>query len=254
LFAEKRRSLILEMLKHREDITSREIAKKLNASTSTIWRDLNFLSAKGKVLKTHGGAMTGNFIDDFEFLFSTRLKKNVELKRKIAAKAASLVESGDVIAIDTGTTASLLASCLKSRTNISVVTASLGAAQELLRAKGVYTVLIGGDLKEESMSTVGTMALQHIRRLRVHKYFIGAAALDPLRGSQDAYLFEMDIKKELVSIAKERIIIADGSKFGKTSLAISVNLKDIDMVITDKTAPEDHLKLLRQSGIRVILI
>lgn len=147
-----------------------------------------------------------------------------------------------------------MASFLKSESNISVITASLSVVQELLGAKGVYTVLLGGDLKEESMSTDGAMTLQHIKSLRVHKYFIGAAAVDPLRGTQDAYLFEREIKKELVSISEERIVMADSSKFGKTSLAVVVDLEDIDTIVTDKKIESTHMRHLIKSGIDVLAI
>ena len=254
MLPEIRQSLILELLEKRGNITSNQIAEQLKISVSTIWRDLNALSLKGKVSKIHGGAIIRKKTDDFEFLFSTRLKKNVEDKRKIAKRAASLVEPYDVIAIDTGTTATLFASYLKSMSNISVITASLGVVQELRGAKGVYTVLLGGDVKEESMSTVGSMTLEHIKSLRIHKYFVGAAAIDSLRGTQDAYLFEREIKKELVSISKERIVIADSTKFGRTSLAVVVDLGDIDIIITDNKVRETYKKSLKKSGIEVIIV
>ncbi len=254
MLTETRRSQILEFLEERENVTSKEIAKKLDISLPTLWRDLNALAFKGKILKIHGGAVIKKQTDDFEFLFATRLKKNVDVKRKIAEKAASLVEPDDVIAIDTGTTATLFASFLNSKHRISVITASLGVVQELLGAKGVYTIFLGGDLKEESMSTAGSLTLQQVKNFRVHKYFIGAAAIDPFRGTQDAYLFEREIKKELVSISKRRIVIADSSKFGMTSLAVVVALEDIHTIITDKGLKKAYLKQLLKSGIEVVTI
>jgi len=254
MIPEQRRARILELLEEKESIISREIAEELNTSATTVWRDISALALKGKVLKTHGGAMLRKRTDDFEFLFSTRLRKNMEVKKRIAWKAASFVETDDIIALDTGTTATLLASFLKSKERITVITASLGVAQELIGARGVYTVLLGGDLKEESMSTAGDITLQNIKGFRVNKYFIGAAAIDPLRGTQDAYLFERDIKRALVSISEKRIVLADSSKFGMTSLAVVVSLDEIDTVITDKKLGRVQLRVLRSSGIDVITI
>ena len=83
---------------------------------------------------------------------------------------------------------------------------------------------------------------------------MGAAAIDPFRGTQDAYLFEREIKKELVSISQERIVIADSTKFGRTSLAVVVDLEDIDIIITDNKVKETYKKSLKKSGIEVITI
>lgn len=206
---------------------------------------------KGKLSKTHGGASLKNEAD-FELLFSTRLKRSVIAKKKIAEKAAEFVQDGDIIAIDTGTTAMLFAGSLKGKKNVSAITPSLGAAQELLSAKGVYTVLLGGDLKEETMSTAGPMTLEHIQKLRVNKFFMGAVAFDPYRGTQDAYLFEAETKKALMAIATERIVMVDSTKFGKNSLGLVAALKDIQTLITDNGISEEHRHAVLSSGINLI--
>lgn len=254
MIPEQRRARILELLERKETLLSREIGQELGVSPATVWRDLTTLTLEGKLLKTHGGAMVRKRMEDFEFQFSSRLRKNMEVKKRIASRAASLVEREDVVALDTGTTATLLASFLKSKDRLTVITASLGVAQELIGARGVYTILLGGDVKEETMSTAGDITLRNIEGFRANKYFIGAAAIDPLRGTQDAYLFERDIKKALVAIAEKKIVIADSSKFGMTSLAVVVTLDEIDTIVTDRKVSRAHIKALEGSKIDVITI
>jgi DeoR/GlpR family transcriptional regulator of sugar metabolism len=251
MLSEQRQKQILELLKEKESLDSKEIGKKLQIPLPTLWRDLNVLAAQGKILKSHGGASL-KADSNFELHFSTRLKKNADAKMRIAEKAAELVSPGDIIALDTGTTAMFIARALKEKDNLTVVTASLGVAQELLGAKGIYTVLLGGDLKEEIMATAGPMTLQHIKNFRVDKYFLGAFGVDPMRGTQDAYLFEIETKKALMAISAETVLVADSAKFGKNSLGVVAEIKQIKKLITDSRLAKAHRTALQKSGVKII--
>jgi DeoR/GlpR family transcriptional regulator of sugar metabolism len=253
MLAEDRQKTIKKMIQEKGSITVNEVIQQLNISKPTLWRDLNILSKNGIISKTHGGAVLRE-AQDSEFRFTHRMGKNIQVKKKIAQKAASLVSPGDIIGIDTGTTATLFASFLKSKEDITVVTPSLSAAQELMGAKGVYVVLLGGDVKEESMSVTGSITLQNISQFHINQFFIGAIAFDPVYGTQDAYLFEVEIKKALCRISEKKIVLIDSSKFGKSSLASAIEMKEINTIITDHHIQENHEKQIRDAGVEIIKV
>jgi DeoR/GlpR family transcriptional regulator of sugar metabolism len=253
MLSHQRQEKILEFIGKEDSVLSKSIAEKLSIPMPTLWRDLNTLAAKGKIVKTHGGA-TIKKDNNFELLFSNRLKKNVNLKKKIAEKAAEFVFPGDVIAIDTGTTAMLLAAELKDRENITVVTTSFCAAQELIVAKGVCTIFLGGNIHEESMSTSGPITLQHIETLNVNKFFMSTVAVDIERGTQEAYFFDSEIKKALMDISEQKILLADSNKFGKKSLVSVAAVNDLDMIITDKNLNNDYVKKIKNISVELIKV
>ncbi|MFH1761896.1 MAG: DeoR/GlpR family DNA-binding transcription regulator [bacterium] len=253
MLPKERQNLILSLIEEKTSITSKEIADKLSLSLPTLWRDLKILSQKGRIIKTHGGAVLKRE-GDFEFLFSTRMKKHISEKKRIAEYASTLINPGDIIALDTGTTSTLFASFLKDKENITVVTTSMSVAQELINAKRIYSILIGGDIKEETMSTTGPMTLQNISNFRVNKYFIGASAINPDNGTQDAYLFEIEIKKALMKISQKNIVLADSSKFGKNSLAVMAEFKEIDTIITDNNLRKEYEYQITKAGVNLIKV
>ena len=253
MLPEHRQNRILKLLSSGEGLPTKDIAGKLGISLPTLWRDLNVLSARDKIARLHGGAMLKKK-NEFELLFANRLKRNVAQKARIAERAAGMVEPGDIIALDSGTTVLLMAKALKERSSITVVSPSLCVAEELISAKGVYRILLGGDVKEETMAACGPMTLQQIRNLRIDKYFMGAVAFNPSLGTQDAYLFEIEIKKAIMAVSGQIIVLADSGKFGKTSLSVTAGLRDIDILITDRHLAGSHLSALRKSGMKVITV
>ena len=251
MLSHQRQEKVLELIKRENSILSKTIAEELSIPMPTLWRDLNTLAANGKIIKTHGGAAIKKD-NNFELLFSNRLKKNVNLKKKIAEKAAEFVLPGDVIAIDTGTTAMLFAAELKDRENITVVTTSFCVAQVLIVAKGLCTIFLGGNVHEESMSTSGPITLQHIETLNVNKFFMSTVAVDIERGTQEAYFFDSEIKRALMNISEKKILLADSSKFGKKSLVSVAAINDLDMIITDKNIDAGYAKKLKSAGTKLI--
>ena len=253
MLPEERQKRIFTMIQKKGSISCKDVEKALNISLPTVWRDLNVLEQQGKVSKTHGGAVLkeGN---GYEFLFSNRLKKNIEVKKRIAEKAASLIESDEIIGLDTGTTAALAARSLRNHSNITVITPSLSAASDLLGAKGIYTILLGGNIREETMSVVGSVTVDHIRQFRLSKYFIGASAVDPVNGTMDAYLFEIEIKKAMMAVADKKIVLVDSTKFNKKSLAVMAEFKDVDLLITDKKITVEHERMIKEQSVEIIKV
>lgn len=239
MLTEERFSRILAILEEKNTISVQELSSQLSTSESTIRRDLTKLSQMGKLRKFHGGATAVaplyNTEDDS---FSVRLKRNIDSKQKIAQFAASLVEAGDFIFIDAGTTTELLSKHLAVR-NIGIVTNSTIIARSLANS-GYSVTLLGGEIKPLTEAIVGPMALADLRPFNFTKGFFGVNGIHPKYGYTTPQMNEASVKIQAMSQCRERYILADSSKFNIIS-PVTFGILSEATIITDQ---------LRESGFR----
>lgn len=250
MFAEERRSRILEILEGKNRITVIELTESLKVSDSTIRRDLQDLEQAGLLKRTHGGAVKWEHTG-FEPTMAEKEESNIDEKRYIGEKAAALIEDNDTIILDAGTTTLEIAKHIKAK-NITVLTNSILIALELSKHKDVEIVIIGGNARKQTLAIVGPFADMIIQNFRVDKAFIGANSITLQDGCTTPNILEAHTKKTMIRSAKEVYIVADHSKFGKVSFASIVKLEDIDAIITGTNIDRQTVERFRQEGVEVL--
>ncbi len=235
LFAEERHAQILLLLQEKSKIRVSELCETFSVSPATIRNDLRDLEKNGKLKRTHGGAIP---LGKATFEPSTMDKnvENIEEKRKLAAYAATLVEDGDTIALDAGTTMMELAKCLSDRKTLTVLTNDIRIAMYLEQNSLVTIIMIGGILRHGLDCAVGPIAISSLQSLNVDKAFLGANAFSVEKGFTTPDINQAEVKKALIRCAAERIVLCDSSKFGRISFVDFASIDDIDQLITDKKA------------------
>lgn len=227
------------------------LADELGVSEMTIRRDFAALEAKAQVQRTHGGAVLTERMM-LEFDYRERLERNREAKRAIANEARKLINPGQRLILDTGTTALELATLLKDGEDLTVITPSLAAASELQHAPGVEVILLGGIIRRGSPDLTGSVTESCLELFTVDMAFQGAEGI-----GLDGAIYTSDLRVARVDrimrrVARKSCVMADHTKIGATAFARNGSLADVDTFITDTDTPAATLKRFAKLGPRVI--
>jgi len=253
LLGEERREYIINLIKRTGSVSAIDIAKTLEVSETTIRRDLNKLAKKKLLRRTHGGAMSIIAVGQ-EMKFDIQKEKFIQEKKKISVAAAMLVEEGDVIFIEAGTTGLQTVLNITNKKKLTILTNSCDIATLLAKANPHYTIMLsGGILKIETRSLVGPMADNIIKNINVDKAFIGITGIDLEKGITATDQIEAQTKKNIINSAKKVIALCDHSKLGHVSVNFVAPLKKIDILITNNKADQDFLKKIKKLDIEVII-
>lgn len=243
---------IREHLTESSSISIGEMAAKLGVSEMTIRRDLADLEKTANIRRTHGGAVVAERMA-FEFNYLTRQRSRLKEKRAIAIAARKLVEPGQRLILDTGTTTLQFATLLKDCPDLTVITPSLAVASELQFFENISVVLLGGVLHRGSPDLTGPVTEHCLELFAADWVFQGAEALSGEGGVYNVDLQLAQVDRMMRRKAKRCCLLADSSKIGHTALVHTGTLADFDVFITDAEAPKDYLKLARKMAKEVIL-
>lgn len=250
MFGEERKVEIINLLNTQGNVKVSELAKNYNVSEVTIRKDLQDLEEEGLVKRVHGGAVLAHNTK-FEPTFSEKAGKLTDEKAAIGILAASMIEDGDTIAIDAGTTTLQLAKHITAK-NITVITNSLDIALELSDRQSVEVIVIGGSLRSETRALVGPVANMILENLIVDKAFIGANGVSAVYGITTPNIVEATTKKQIICSSKKAIILCDHTKFELISFAKIVDTNSVHCIITDYNLEEDIRKDFEQRGVKIV--
>jgi DeoR/GlpR family transcriptional regulator of sugar metabolism len=233
-------------------VTVEDLSRFFKVSTSTIRRDLTILEEDAVIERFHGGAVAHRLLG---VLYSEREKKNLEEKRKIGAKAASLIEENSTIILDAGTTVMQVARSLESlsKKNITIITTTVSMAELLLGKMGFKVILSGGVLSVESNSLVGVLATEAFSKMSANKAFLGCEAISAELDVMYPDLEIIEVKKAIMRSGEQKVLVVNSSKFGKVSLSTIGKIDIFDVVITDNKIPEEYLNKLKKLGVNLII-
>lgn len=229
--APQRQERLREFVRARGVARVDEIIRELGVSPATARRDLDALEATGRIRRVHGGAMSVETRLD-EPLFDAKTSLQAREKKRIAQAAANLIEPGETVYLDGGSTVLELARLLVDREDITVVTNSLRAAIEL-SGRGPQLVIVGGELRRRSQTVVGAFTRLLLEHVNISKAFMGTMGLSLEDGITTSDPSEAYTKELVTAQARQVILLADTSKLGKTTFAKAGRLDDIDLIITD---------------------
>jgi DeoR family transcriptional regulator of aga operon len=254
LLAEQRRRKILDLLEQEGQITVRDLVERFSISAVTVRSDLDVLSATGTVVRSHGGA-----VRQLEPTrdYPLRLKASLHRaeKARIGQAAAELIQPGEVIILDSGTTTNEVARQLKAHAlhGVTIITNAMNVAAELVDAPGISVVGIGGVLRPVSLSFVGPQAEAMLKELHADRLFLAVDGFDLENGPTTPDVLEAQLNTLMITSAKEITVVADSSKLGRRSVSRIGSIDQIHRLITDTKAPEEFVKALRARGIEVVL-
>jgi len=248
--APPRHRAILELLEAHGAVRVADLCERFGVSEMTIRRDLTELEREGLLRRTHGGAISARG-RGYEPPFLTRTTRNQEQKARIGRLAASLIEEGDSIALDVGTTTLEIARALHEKHNLTVLTNSLHIANILASHPTIRLIIIGGILRPGELSMVGGLAEQGYREFFVDKLFVGVGGLSVEAGLTEYSLEDALVKRAMIKNAKERFVVADASKLNRVAFAHVAALSDVHALITDIGADTAIIHRIQESGIRV---
>ncbi len=224
------------------------LSGRLGVSASTLRRDLSQLQRQGRLARTYGGALAPEVFHERPFSESQRL--NPGAKAAIAALAAELVPQEGTVFLDAGTTCLALARLLEKRSPLTVVTRGLEAAVQLSRVPDIDVVITGGRVQPLSHGVYGPLASLALDRLRFDVAFLGADAIDPVRGLGEPTVEETWVKEVAAGRADQVAVLADSSKLGEQAPAWLALEPSWTLVIDE--APSDAVETLESRGIRVL--
>ena len=237
MLAEDRRAQILEFVNQHQSAKVNELSERFNVSTSTVRRDLEKLEEEGSISRTHGGAVAKGGVS-FEPSYMEKEHEQETEKELIAQKAADLINHGDTIILDAGTTTTKLAEKLTEFEDLTIVTNAINIALEL--SDTAHEIIIpGGNLKKKTLALVGPVAEDYLKGLNADLAFIGANGIDLGAGVTTPDLVESNVKKRMADKAKEVIVLADYSKFETITLVEVLDLEQVDKIITDDRLNEE---------------
>lgn len=249
LSQDERHAQILALLRRDGIVRIATLARAFDVTTETARRDLDELAESGALQRTYGGGASRSLID--EPGIGLRGLVHAPERTRIAAAAAALVESGDALMIDAGSTTSLFASALATRNlHLTVVTNCLPVANALGAADRCRVILCPGDYIAREGAVFGTETAAFLRRFHANKAFLGAGGIT-VDGVTDADSAGCAVKRTMLERAERSLLLVDSSKFDVTQFEGVAPLAEFDDLVTEAAPPRRLVKALRTAGVAV---
>jgi len=231
----ERRGRLLDIIRIRGFAALDELVRELGVSESTVRRDLDALEEHGSAKRTHGGVLYSGGMPRLAE-FDERQPANWAAKRAIAAMAAAVIEDGETVLLDGGTTTYEVARLLVGR-SLQVVTNSLPVANLFASEARTDLVLLGGYVSPRTGVCLGPYANELLGRLHVTTTVLSAAGISE-EGLFNAHLLLAETEQAMLKAASRVMVVADSSKFGRKSLTLVSGLESIDIFVSDDGLPQ----------------
>jgi DeoR/GlpR family transcriptional regulator of sugar metabolism len=252
LLAEPRRRKILEWLQEEGSARVRDLSAAFEVSEATIRQDLERLEVEGYVSREHGGAYLKTMTRQVESL-SLQHSENMDKKRKIGVRAASLVSDGEAIILDAGSTTTEVAHGLIDRQGLTIITNALNIALILGAVPGFAVHMPGGQFKAPTLSLSGDESAAYFRDILAGKLFLAAAGVSLEAGLTYPSFADLRLKEAMIKAASHVYLVADSTKVNRTSFTRLATLDVIHSFITDDSIRDEDVHEFERRGIEVII-
>ena len=253
MLSEERRREVLEILRTDGRVLVRDLARRFRTSLITVRKDLEALHHQGQLERTHGGALpvlAGALQDQ---TLQEKERQHRQQKLRIAAAAVRMIRPGQVIILDSGTTTTAIARGCRQLRGLTVITNGTNIAAELADSQA-DVILTGGSLRRNSFSLVGPLAEESLSKLSADVLFLAVDGFDVSYGLTTPNQLEARVNRAMSEAAKRTIVVGDSSKFGRRSLSLIMPMSAVRETITDRGISKGELKMLRESGIDVMVV
>jgi DeoR/GlpR family transcriptional regulator of sugar metabolism len=248
VLAAERRNQILEKLQSEKRVVVSELSQFYQVSEETIRRDLDKLEKEGFATKSYGGAVINENIS-IDLPFNIRKNQNVVGKQKMAELVADMVQEGERIFLDASTTAVFVARALKEKKRLTVITNSMEILLELSDVSGWEIISTGGVMKEGYLAFLGSRTEEVIRSYYVDKMILSCKAMDHRWGIMESQEMFASTKRTMMAAGRKNILVIDSTKFNQTAFSVAGNLRDVDVVVTDKRPDEEWIRHFEELNI-----
>lgn len=252
MFAEERREMILSMVKGTGRILAKDLAEKFEVSIDTIRRDLTAMEEDGLIKRTHGGAIPLSKVRRLPVDNKIRFSEGTEHQNAVAKLAAMHIEEGDTVFIGGASIHYILLKYLPKDRKYTVVTNSLTVADKLKNISNIEAYIVCGKIKDEE-GIVDALATEFIKTLRIDVAFLTGGGLSADHGLSSSTPEGAIFQRAVAEAARKKICLANFDKIGVDFFSRTLNIKDIDLVITDWEAPDDEVDRIRQAGVKIIV-
>lgn len=252
LLSAPRRKRILEWIEEEGSARVRVLAAAFDVSEATIRQDLERLERDGHITREHGGAFL-NSVRAQVHGFSLHHQVNMDLKRRIGAVAASLVEDGETLIIDAGTTTTEIASHLVTRQNLTVITNALNIALILGAVPGFAVHMPGGQFKAPTLSLSGDKSVDYFRSIFAGKLFLATAGVALDAGLTYPSFADLQLKEAMIRAASHVYLVADSTKINRSSFTRLGALDLVQTFITDDGISDADARAFEARGIEVLV-
>jgi DeoR family fructose operon transcriptional repressor len=251
MYAEERHAAIVSRARAYGRVEVAELAEAFDVTPETIRRDLTALERTGLLRRVHGGAIVVELFG-FEPALAVRESVQTSEKARIAEAAIALLPEEGAIALDAGSSTFRLAEALPTGRELTVVTNSLPIASLLAGRKELTVHLVGGRVRSRTLATVDHAALEFLRTVFVDVSFLGTNGFSVERGLTTPDRAEAAVKSAFVNAARQRVLLADSTKYGSDHFAHFADLAQIDTVVTDSALSDEAASEIEAAGPKVV--
>jgi DeoR/GlpR family transcriptional regulator of sugar metabolism len=247
MLAQQRHEQISQALRTEGAVAVGTLADRLDVSEATVRRDLLELERRGALARVHGGAVA---VGDNDEPFAQVAGVHVPEKDAIAERAAAMIEDGDTVLLDIGTTAHRLAHRLRGR-SITVITNNLAAYDELREDDSVELILLGGTVRRSYRSLVGFLTEDALKQLHADFAFLGTSGVRTDGQVLDTTAIEVPAKRAMIAASDQVVLLADASKFPGRGMARVCGPQELDVVVTEGGGDPPALAALADAGVEI---
>lgn len=235
------------LIRHGE-LKVNELTDKFGVVEMTIRRDLEKMEKMGILIRTFGGAIPV----DPDIGLTKRENLNAKAKNKIGEKAAEYIKPGDAIFLDAGTTTPNLLKYIPRNWNLIIATNAVNVAASI-QGPNIETILLGGALRQSTMSLVGPITENQLGDLSFNKAFLASSGLTLENGFSNSNVYEVQIKQKVMKQSQEVIFLVDHSKFDVQFIHKITHFDGVDRIITDKKPRAEYYEVITKIGIDLVV-
>lgn len=252
MFAEERQRHILSKVKSLGRVIAKELAEECEVSIDTIRRDLTIMEEKGLIKRTHGGAVPLSKVRRFPIDNRIRYSEGTEHQNAIAELAVSFIEQGDTLFIGGASIHYILLKYLPVDRNYTVITNSLVIAEKLQSYSNIETYIVCGKVTSEE-GIVDPLAIEFIRTLRIDTAFLTGGGISARHGLSSSTPEGAIFQRTVAEVSRQTVCLANFDKVGAEFFSKTIDLKDLDILITDWEAPDAEIVEIERSGVKVLI-
>jgi len=246
-----RQRQIVSLLQESGSLRIAELSQMLDVSDETVRRDLAVLQEQGLLTRTRGGALVESV--SLETSFQRRMRENGVQKREIARIAASYVEDGSTIIIDSGSTMAHLVHQLRAKRDLVVITNGINHVEDLLSNPSLTVVVTGGMVRRVTMGAAGPLAAEALSSLHADHTFLATHGFSAEAGMMYPSFDEVAVKRAMITAGAEVTLLADGTKCGRASMVKVAPLGELSRIITSPPISESEQSKIRDLGVELIV-
>ena len=252
MFAEERRQLLLSKVKSLGRVFAKDMAQEFQVSIDTIRRDLTVMEEQGLIKRTHGGAIPLSKVRRLPIDEKIRYGEGTEHQNAVAKLASTFIEQGDTVFIGSASIHYILLKYLPIDKEYTIITNSLTTAEKLKRSKNIETYIVCGKIKSEE-GIIDALATEFIRSLRIDVAFLTGGGISAEHGLSSSTPEGAIFQKSVAKVSNKKICLANFDKIGIEFFSKTIDVKDLDLVITDWEAPCEEVEKIQQLGVKVLI-